>query len=189
MRTPDRAARRVNLRDYILGRRVTLLSPHSKDEVARRIKEATPFGLSPFTHGVSGWVWSGWVRLAWNIPMFGNGFRPIFSGRLREDQKGTTLTASYGAPWFLRLFLAFWYLVLSLITAVGLTLGFDNQDGGEGVWLAWIVLPLLLLAPLAFHFIANRNANTHFDAMLEHLSEAADLAPDTDSKRSGLKAG
>lgn len=107
--------------------------------------------------------------------MVGNGFRPIFAGRLKHKRTGTTLSASYGAPWYLRLFLMLWYSVLTLVIAIGLTVGFENPEGEGTAWLSWLILPLFFLIPIAAHLIFNRNANVHYEAMLDHLGNVADL--------------
>ena len=169
----------MKLRDYIFGRKILLVSPLAKDEVKRRIKRGTSFGFSPIRRGVSGWVIFNHVRLAWDIPMFSNGFRPILAGGLRENKGGTIFKASYGAPFFLLVFMAFWYSVLASIGFTATLLLFEEEPQTGKEWIFAVMIPLFAIAPLAIHAIFNRKANEHLEGMLDHLREIAELHPET----------
>ena len=165
----------MTLKEYVFGRRIVLQAPLRKDKVTERIKQAVGSAFSPFHHGVAGGFYFGSLRLAWSIPLFGNGFRPVFSGRLIERGSKTELHASYGAPWFLLVFLAFWYVLLAFGMVV--TSGAALRGGlpAEQGWLfagAWVLFCFL---PPTFHLIFNVNANKHFDAMLDLLEREAGL--------------
>ncbi|MEO1730316.1 MAG: hypothetical protein AAFR64_06220 [Pseudomonadota bacterium] len=169
----------MKLRNYIFGSKVLLVSPLAKDEVRRRIKQGTSFGFSPFRHGVSGWVISNHVRLAWDIPMLSNGFRPVLAGGLRENRGGTVFKASYGAPFFLLIFMGFWYSFLAAFVLAATALLFQEEPRTGEDWIFVIVIPLFAMGPFAIHAISNRKANEHLEGMLDHLSEIADLRPET----------
>ena len=169
----DRGTGSVTLKEYVFGRRIVLQSPHRKDKVTERIKQAVGSAFSPFHHGVAGGFYFGNVRLAWSIPLFGNGFRPVFSGRMIERGSKTELHATYGAPWFLLIFLAFWYVFLAAFLAISLRAALQGDLPANEVWLFLAACALFCLFPLAMHFIFNVNANKHFDAMLDLLDREA----------------
>ncbi len=165
----------MNLWDYTMGRRVSLRSPHSKKEVEQRINSAAASVFSPFHHGVSGGVYLGRVRLAWSIPMFGNGFRPIFAGRVIEDAGESELRARYGAPIFVLIFLLFWYGLLSIM-AISQTVAYLSGDRvSEDSWMVLFLLPVSFALPILIHFVFNMNADKHFEEILELLEREADL--------------
>jgi len=169
----DRGAESVTLKEYVFGRRIVLQAPIRKDKAAERIKQAVGSAFSPFHHGVAGGFYFGNLRLAWSIPLFGNGFRPVLSGRLVERGSKSELHASYGAPWFLLIFWAFWYVLLAAFMVTVLRAALLGGVPADLGWLfigAWMLFCLL---PIAFHLIFNVNANKHFDAMLDvHEREA-----------------
>jgi hypothetical protein len=174
----------VTLKEYVFGRRIVLQAPLRKDKVIERINQAVGSAFSPFHHGVAGRFYFGNLRLAWSIPLFGNGFRPVFSGRLIERGSKTELHASYGAPWFLLVFLAFWYVFLAFFVAITFRTALQGDLPPDQVWLfvgAWLLFCLL---PPAFHWIFNVNANKHFDAMLDLLEREAGLAVVNEGKAS-----
>lgn len=168
----------MKLWQYLAGRRVVLRSPLPKDEVAGLILNAVGNPFWPTANGITGLVVFGHVRLAWSVPFFSNGFRPVFSGSLKNDLGRTEFRASYGAPALLLVFFVFWYAILALIGLTGLAawLGARPETGNE--WLVPVVVPVFMVAPLAFHFVFNRNADQHWDAILELLRREAQLTPD-----------
>ena len=165
----------MTLKDYTMGRRVSLRSPHPKKEVEQRINSAAASVFSPFHHGVSGGVYFGRVRLGWSIPMFGNGFQPIFAGRVIEDEGESELRARYGAPIFVLIFLLFWYSLLSIMaisqTAAYLSGELVSEDG----WMLLFLIPVFFAVPIFVHFVFNMNADKHFEEILELLEREADL--------------
>ena len=167
----------MTLKEYVFGRRIVLQSSYRKEKVTERIKQAVGSAFSPFHHGVAGGFYFGNLRLAWSIPWFGNGFRPVFSGRLVEHGSKTELHATFGAPWFLLVFLAFWYgfLAVFIVTALGTVL----QGGlpANQLWLFVGAWATFCLFPLAIHFIFNANADKHFAAMLGLLEREAGFVP------------
>ncbi len=165
----------MKLKDYIVGRRVVLHSPHPKSDVERRINRGTASMFSFSTHGVTGGVYFGRVRLVWSIPFFSNGFRPALSGRLTENMGRTELKARYGAPSFLLAFYALWYGGLLLMFFAGLAAILSDEPRTGNEWLPLVMLPIFAAIPALFHFIFNRNADTHFEEMLDLLKREADL--------------
>lgn len=117
--------------------------------------------------------------------MFSNGFRPVFAGRLYEDRRATVLKASYGAPGHLLAFYVLWYTFLAVIAVIGVALLFGAEGGTSESWILAIVLPLFGFFPIGAHLFANRKADEHFDAILEHLASVADLRPEA---RTGRRA-
>lgn len=167
----------MNLRDYIFGRRIVLHSNSSRKKIEEAINRAASSSFSPFNHGVTGGMWFGRVRLAWSIPFFSNGFRPVFTGKFKEKTRGVELHASYGAPFFQLGFLAIWFLFLTLFLLIGLIAwsGDGIKTGNE--WMIFPIVLLMMMAPFGFHFIFNANADKHFDAILDLLEREADLLP------------
>jgi hypothetical protein len=168
----------VTLKEYLFGRRVVLRSPHRKDWVIDQIKRSVAAPWNLMNHGVSGGVFLGRLRLAWDIPMVSNGFRPVFRGRFVERGRETELHTVYGATTYLRVFLTIWYFFLSVFVIVALVNGL--ADGGNSSALTSLgILPLFIFFPIGIHLIFNANANKHYDAMLDLLAREADLHPIT----------
>lgn len=168
----------MTLKEYFFGRRVVLRSHHRKEWVIDQIKRAVPSRFGFGNHGISGGMFFGRLRLAWNIPLVSNGFRPVFRGRFVENGRDTELHTVFGAPTYLRVFLTIWYFFLTVfvIAALGNGLG----SGGDNSALASLVIvPLFILFPIGIHLIFNANADKHYDAMLDLLAREADLRPVT----------
>lgn len=159
----------MTLKEYVFGRRIVLHSPLRKGKVTERIKQAVGSAFSPFHHGVAGGFYFGNLRLAWSIPLFGNGFRPVFSGQMIERGSKTELHATYGAPWFLLIFLAFWYVFLAAFLLITLGAFLQGDLAAEQAWLLLGAFLLFCSFPIVIHLIFNVNANKHFDAMLDLL--------------------
>ena len=167
----------MDLGSHIFGHKVTLFSPLAKDEVRQRIKASTALGISPVVGGVTGGFWFGRLRLAWSVPMFDNGLRPVFVGQLSESAAGTVIAGSYGASGLLRAIFAIWYALLIGILCAGLMPLFEPEpNDGVNTELVMAVLPMALF-PLAMHFGFNRSADTHFAEILAHLDTVAQARP------------
>ena len=163
----------MTLKEYVFGRRIVLHSPLRKEKVTERIKQSVGSAFSPFHRGVAGGFYFGRLRLAWSVPLFSNGFQPVFRGRMVARGSKTELHATYGAPLFLLIFLAFWYAFLAffLVTTLGIA-----QQGNLPAEQAWLFVGAFLLFcafPIAMHLIFNANANNHFDAILDLLEREA----------------
>lgn len=163
----------MTLKEYVFGRRVVLQSPHRKEKVTERIKQAVGSAFSPFHHGVAGGFYFGNLRLAWSIPLVSNGFRPVFSGRMVECGSKTELHGAYGAPWFLLSFLAFWYVFLAAFMLITLGALLQGNLPADQAWLFVGAFLLFCSFPIAMHLIFNVNADQHFDAMLDLLEREA----------------
>ena len=165
----------MRLRDYILGRRVELTSPLEREAVERAIRSNIKFGFDPFYTGVAGWVRFGRVSLRWATAMWSNGFQPVFSGKLHSELGSTNMRVRFGAPFYLLLFFGFWYLTLSslMITALGQYVS-DPEASGD-LLITVSAATGMMAFPIALHFIFNRNANTHFERIIDMLQEVADL--------------
>lgn len=164
----------VTLREYLFGRRIVLCSPHRKDWVIAQIKRAVPSRFGFMNHGISGGVFFGRLRLAWDFPMFSNGFRPVFRGHFVESGRGTELHTVFGAPTFLRAFLVVWYLFLTVFSVMALSDGLSS-DGGE-MPIAVFAIPLFLaLFPIGAHLIFNARADEHYNAIRDMLAREAGL--------------
>ena len=63
------------------------------------------------------------VSLRHVVPMFGNAFKPVFTGRFRQVNGQVVLTRVFGLSWFVTLFMAYWlgfcvlFVLLSLLGA------------------------------------------------------------------------
>lgn len=107
--------------------------------------------------------------------MFSNGFRPVLAGRLRDNARSTELRARYGAPAFLKVFLAVWYSLLLYVVGtklIGFVGGFITPDEDTMV----LVMGAGLAAvPILFHFVFNWYADDHLTEMLRLLVREADF--------------
>jgi hypothetical protein len=168
----------VTLKEYLFGRRIVLRSPHRKEWVIDQIKRSVAAPWNLMNHGVSGGVFLGRLRLAWNIPMVSNGFRPVFRGQFVERGRETELHTVFGATTYLRVFLTIWYLFLTVFIIMGLGIGLAN--GGDSNALGILAaVPIFILFPIGIHLIFNANADKHYDAILDLLAREADLRPVT----------
>ena len=167
----------MTLKEYVFGRRIVLQSPWPKDKVAKRIKGAvgSPFAL--FHKGVLGGFYFGGLRLAWNTPMFRNGFRPVFTGRLLDQDRKTELHATFGAPWWVLAFFGIWYLLV-VVMVVTLLNGPDWGDEPRSSPLkdfGGVIFAFAL--PPALHLLLNFRADAHYRAILDLLKREARLVP------------
>ena len=160
----------MRLKDYIFGKRVDLISPLSPDEVAQKINAATP-GLFNFAiaSGVGGWCKFGRMHLDWRNPMFRNGFAPVLSARVRVNLGQTSIQGRFGASRYLQVFYSVWYAFLSLISVTLFSAWLSDDPSLQNGPLAFLVLSLLAVAPLLFHWVFNQGADRHFDSILVFL--------------------
>lgn len=164
----------MTLREYLFGRRIVLRSPHRQEWVIDQIKRAVPSRFGFMNHGISGGVFFGRLRLAWDIPMVSNGFRPVFRGRFAESGRETELHTVFGAPTFLRMFLMVWYLFLTLFCIIMLSSGFSTPEG-DAALAGFGILSILGLLAIVVHLIFNAKADDHYDAILDMLAREAGL--------------
>ncbi len=165
----------MTLSEYLVGRRVMLRSPCRRDWVIAQIKRAVPSPFGLMNRGISGGVFFGWLRLAWDVPFIVNGFRPIFRGRIIESAGGTEIAVVFGAPLIVRIFFVIWYFFLVTISLIAVSDLVGRSEAGVGavifpIALFWAALP-------ACHYLFNRNADAHFDVMLDLLAREAELRP------------
>jgi hypothetical protein len=167
----------VTLSEYLTGRRILLRSPRPSGWVIAQIKRAVPSPFDLMNHGVSAGVFFGRLRLAWDVPFFSNGFRPIFRGRIVESAGRTEVAIVFGAPFFVRIFFVVWYFLLAVTSAVAVSSRLEGNAAGAGYLI--FVLAFFWAAPPVFHYLFNRKADAHFDAMLDLLAREAELCPVT----------
>lgn len=168
----------MTLREYLFGRRLVLRTLNREDQAIERIKRAAPSRFGFMNHGISGGMFFGRLRLAWDIPLFGNGFRPVFRGRFVERRGATELHTVYGAPPVLQAFLIVWYLFLIFFCFTALVIGITHDDG---VGLLVMIGAALALAffPIGLHLIFNAKADEHYQAIPGMLACEAALHPIT----------
>ena len=168
----------MGLKDYLLGRRVALVSMLPPDELARRINEATPSIFDMSTSGVGGWCRFGFLRLDWRMPFYTNGFAPILSAKVRANLGRTSIQGRFGASRYLQVFLAAWYgiLTLALLSLPRAIMSSDLESGAH--YLVFLIVPLLWFAPILFHLIFNRKADRNFEAILEFLAQEVSARPE-----------
>lgn len=159
----------MRLRDYLLGRRFELVSPLGRNDVASRVNAATPSTFSFLTSGVVGWCRFGFLQLHWSVPMFSNGFAPVLSARLHDDMGRTRIAGRYGAPRYLQAWFVLWWGLLGLFLTVLAAGVFGVVPRTENEWIGLIIGLIFAAVPLIFHGIFNRNADDHFEAMLDML--------------------
>ncbi|NVE95695.1 hypothetical protein [Altererythrobacter lutimaris] len=166
----------MTLKDYILGRRINLHSNLPRLEIKEKIDNAAGSAFSPFAHGVTGGVYLGQIRLGWSTPIFNNGFRPIFVGRLSESLGRTQVSGRFGAPVFVLAFFSIWYVFLSLFTCSFIYALITDAPREGDVWTFWVVIPVFWLLFPVLHFIFNRRAEHHLNEILELLEKEAGLS-------------
>ncbi len=167
----------MRIGEYLVGRKLELRSPLSPDEVSKRINAAAsliyrPFGLCE----VIGGSYFGFVRLGFFTSDLQYNASPVLFGRLQERLGSTEIRARFGAPiwvkvifgiWSFVFFLALWVLLFS---PAGLAPGAD--------WRALsIIVPLLIILPVAMHLIGTRNSESELERILEFLSDYAEARP------------
>lgn len=168
----------MDLRDYLFRRRIELTSVRSRSEVVRLVNEATPSVLvRSQTSRVRGKCHFGRLRLFWDTPNFGNGFRPVFSASLHEDRGHTVIRGRWGATRFLQLWFLFWYGIscASLIVVVAGLLGYAPWSNSEYAML--LVLPLFAAIPLIAASLSIRHADDQLRAILEFLDQEVQAKP------------
>ena len=175
----------MTLKDYLLGRRFELVSPLPREEIARRINAATPSIFSPLAKGVAGSCRFDRLKLLWRIPLFDNGFAPVFAGQLTSDRRQTRISARWGASLYLRVFFTIWYGLL-LVMAISLAAAiFGGRPSAGNELLAFPFVGLFALVPLLFHLVFNRSADKHLANILAFL--ATEIAA-TEAPKSGGRA-
>ena len=104
---------------------VEFISAYGLTESVTRLKAATKqwslFNVSE--QAAVGRVSETRVSLRRVIPMIGNSFKPVFTGRFGQAHGQVVLTGRFGLGWFVKLFMAYWFgfcvlfVVLSLPAA------------------------------------------------------------------------
>ena len=169
----------MKLREYIFGRKITLHSHLSPEEVADAIDRGAGSSFSPFEHGVTGGIWFGQVRLSWHQPIFNFGFRPVLTGRITAGSSGSVLHAQYGFPyWALAVYLI-WLLILLLITGIMLLLYVSPASETGNEWIL-LVVPFVFASPVILDILSRRKDDEHLDAILDSLERDAELTVETD---------
>lgn len=163
----------MKLKDYILGRRVTMTSTFDQAEVSRRIREGSGSLANPFSGGVKGWYRFGMLRLWWATPMWSNGFAPILSAKLDGELGGTRLNGRFGAPTMLLVFLVIWYSMLFLFLTSSVSAYVGNPGARSENLLGLAVGLAMMLVPVMAHLVFNRRSHEHLEAILKFLSAEA----------------
>ena len=167
----------MHLRDYFAGQRLTLRSALPVETVSERINEEAGFALSPFTTGVVGYVWWGYIRLRYCTWLFEYNAKPVLCGRLSEDGNGSRLDLRYRAPVWIYAFYLFWYLLLaSMAVEVLGHVGPANSAGSETIG-PIATLAILAIAPLGLHMFGTRRSDDDLAELLNFLAECAEARP------------
>ncbi len=77
------------------------------------------------------------VSLRRVVPMFGNAFKPVFTGRFSQANGQVVLTGRFGLSWFVKLFIAYWLGFCVLIVLLSL-LAAAQKPAAAGMSLAGI---------------------------------------------------
>jgi hypothetical protein len=101
---------------------VEFVSAYGLTESVRRLKAATkPWSLFNVSEqAVVGRVSEKRVSLRRVIPMFGNSFKPVFTGRFGQASGQVVLTGRFGLGWFVKLFMAYWFGFCALFVLLSL---------------------------------------------------------------------
>ena len=101
---------------------VEFISAYGLTESVARLKAATKrrslFGVSE--QAAVGRVSETRVSLRRVIPMIGNSFKPVFTGRFGQAHGQVVLTGRFGLSWFVKLFMAYWFGFCVLFVALSL---------------------------------------------------------------------
>ena len=169
---------RMDLREYLLGQRIELVSSRPRAEVVKLINAATP---SSFVRSqeprVRGKCALSRLRLFWDTPNFSNGFRPVFSGAVRDARDGTMIHGRWGATRFTQFWFLMWYgicFAALLVIAAGLV-GYAPWERGEAVML--VVVPILASVPAVAASMSIRQADEQLRSILEFLHREVQAQP------------
>ncbi len=159
----------MRLKDYFIGVPVDLYSPLAPDEAAQRINQRSKSTLNPFATGVIGWARFGRLRLQHHQSIFRYSAAPLLSARIENASGRTRITGKFGGAVFAKIFLVFWYLVLSLIFA-GWVSAFVNGQTVEGTEpLILLIIPIFAALPLGMHFLFTLNWEEDLKAIIAFL--------------------
>lgn len=164
----------MNLRSYLTGQRIELVSPLSRPEFVAQINASMPsasdLAVSPC---VVGWSSFGGLTVHWHTPGFRNDFRPVFSASLRAESGQTLIRGRWGAKGFTRFCILGLYVLCSygfLVCALGLA-GLAPWNGAEIAIL--FVLPFFLAMPAVAANLSTTNADQQLQAILMFLERVA----------------
>lgn len=174
----------MTFKDYVVGRRVELVSALDREAVEFAIRNRIKSGFNPFYTGVVGWCRFGRVGLRWATAMWGNGFQPTFRGKLASGPGGTRLEGRFGAPPVLLIFFAVWYGMLTLMLGTMFGVYVNGSLASLDNLLNLVVVILFLFVPVGFHLVANRGADRHFESILVALNEHAGFEDAGNTRRS-----
>ena len=163
----------MTLKDYVFGKKVTLISSFRKQEAIEQINRAAGSAFWPFSYGVTGGIYFGRVRLAWSVPLFNNSARPAFSGRLDEDLAGTKILGSFRAPTPTLAFYLSWYAFLVFLSLSFLAAFIADRPRTGDEWIMLVIVPFFGLIPFLFHWFFNRNYEEHLISILHLLEQEA----------------
>ena len=123
-------------------------SPLAREEVARRINDATAPASGVFGRGIFGWARFGRLRLRVRDGWWMYRAKPVLAGRIEEAGRGSRLRLNHRAPIWVPAFLLVWYPIL-VASAVGMiSEGKLGAAAVSDVAIAVSVLAFMLIAPL-----------------------------------------
>ena len=164
----------MRLLDYFRGTPIIMQSRLRRDELERRINEATISRWRPFGTGVVGWARFGRIRLRFRPPRFRYNMSPILAGRIDDSSGPTRLLLRFRAPAGAYFFYAVWYPFLLIFLAAYLFGGAGLEAPGAEKLLPPVLILLFGLFPIGLHYLGTRDAEAHFAALDKFVEEAGE---------------
>jgi len=159
----------MRLGDYLRGRRFVMQTPLAREEVARRIGEATAPASGVFGRGIFGWARFGRLRLRVRDGWWMYRAKPVLAGRIEAIGRGSRLRLNHRAPLWIPAFLIVWYPIL-IASAVGMiSEGKLGAAAASDVAIAASVLAVMLVAPLVTFHLASARSESDLLALTAFL--------------------
>ena len=159
----------MRLGDYLRGHRIVMETPLARDDVERRIGDATASASGAFGRGIFGWARFGRLRLRVRDGWWMYRAKPVLAGRIEATGRGSRLRLNHRAPLWVPAFLLVWYPVF-LASAVGMiSEGKLGAAAAADVAIAVSVLAVMLVAPLVTFHLASARSNSDLLALIAFL--------------------
>ncbi|MBX7481478.1 hypothetical protein [Qipengyuania qiaonensis] len=163
----------MRISDYLAGIPMVFHSPLPQDIVTSRINSASKSVLNPFALSVTGYVRFGKVMLEHRSFPYYNA-QPRLSARLIQNGAGTTIEGRFGAATWHKVFFVFWYVFLTFLTIVWISIYLGNSDTGEFFGRFGFFLLLFWVAPFAFHFMFTMGWKADMERIAQFLEKEVD---------------
>jgi len=148
-------------------------SPLPPEVVIRRINAASKSVLNPFALRVTGYARFGRVMLEHRSFPYYNG-QPRLAARLIQNGAGTTIEGRYGAAAWHKVFFVFWYVFLTFLTIVWISV-YIGGSGDDEFFGTFGFFPLIFwIAPFALHFMFTMGWKADMERIAQFLEQEVD---------------